>query len=81
MNKKYKFLLAGFMCFFLFSQTSQAGFFDWFRIWFGKNDSQINTTIIPNTEKYILAISKSGLGLVTSDDGKINCGKQCQASY
>ena len=67
--------------FFSFFQSSQAGFFDWFRIWFGKNDSQRNTAIIPNTEKYVLAISKSGLGLVTSDDGKINCGNQCKAPY
>ena len=32
-------------------------------------------------KQYTLSVSKSGLGVVTSDDGKINCGKQCKASY
>jgi len=69
------------MCFFLFSQTSQAGFFDWF----GKNKSQesTNTATVASlkTKQYTLSISKQGSGIVTSDDGKINCGKQCRASY
>ena len=80
MNKKYKYLLTGFLCFslfFSFFQTSQAGFFDWFR----KNGLQETATVVSKAKQYTLSVSKSGLGVVTSDDGKINCGKQCKASY
>ena len=72
-----------FVFFFSFFQSSQAGFFDWFK-WLRKSDSQSTTKTIPEVKQNILytfSVSKSGLGVVTSDDGKINCGKQCKASY
>ena len=71
------------MCFFLFSKPSQAGFFDWLKL-FKKNNSQNAKEIVSKIEQntiYTLSISKQGSGVVTSDDGKINCRKQCQASY
>ena len=85
MNRKnYRFFGISFFFFlFLFSffQSSQAGFFDWF----GKNKSQesTNTATVASlkTKQYTLSISKQGSGVVTSDDGKINCGKQCKVSY
>lgn len=79
----YRIFLASiisFFFFFSFFQTSQAGFFDWFR----KNDSQSSQSVAAVASKikqYTLSVSKSGLGTITSDDGKINCGKQCKASY
>jgi len=85
-RNSYKVFLSGalsFLFFFLFSQTSQAGFFDWFKF-FKKNDSQNVKEIVSKVEQntvYTLSISKQGSGVVISDDGKINCGKQCQASY
>jgi len=83
MNKKYKFLLVGFVCFFSFFQTGQAGFFDWFK--FKRSDSQNASQKTPSValtaKQYTFSVSKSGSGVVTSDDGKINCGKQCKASY
>src|SRR3990167_5877618 len=83
MNKKYKFLLVGFVCFFLFFQTGQAGFFDWFK--FKRSDSQNASQKTPSValtaKQYTFSVSKSGSGVVTSDDGEINCGKQCKASY
>ena len=72
-----------FVFFFSFFQSSQAGFFDWFG-WFGKNDLQKAKEVVSKVDQntlYTLSISKSGSGAVTSDDGKINCGKQCKASY
>lgn len=63
--------------FFSFFQASQAGFFDWFR----KNGLQEAATVVSKTKQYTLSVSKSGSGIVTSDDGKINCGKQCKVSY
>ncbi len=82
----HKIFLAGFLSFiffFSFFQSSQAGFFDWFR-WFRKSDSQNTTRIVSSAEQnthYSLSISKSGSGIVISDDGKINCGKQCKVTY
>ena len=85
-KNNYKFFLASiisFALFFSFFQSSQAGFFDWFK-WLRKNDSQNTTRVVPSAEQntyYSLSISKSGSGIVISDDGKINCGNQCEASY
>ena len=72
-----------FVFFFSFFQSSQAGFFDWFK-WLRKNDSQNTTRVVPSAEQntyYSLSISKSGSGIVISDDGKINCGNKCEAFY
>ena len=77
---KHRIFLAGFISFvffFSFFQPSQAGFFDWFR----KSDSQEAATVVSKAKQYTLSVSKSGSGVVTSDDGKINCGKQCKSSY
>src|SRR3989344_6693207 len=87
MNKKnYRFFwisFFSFLFFFSFFQSSQAGFFDWFK--FKRSDSQNASQKTPSValtaKQYTFSVSKSGSGVVTSDDGKINCGKQCKASY
>lgn len=79
-RNNYRIFLAGilsFVFFFSFFQSSQAGFFDWFR----KNDSQDAAVVASKTKQYTLSVSKSGSGVVTSDDGKINCGSDCKEIY
>ena len=76
----HRIFLAGFISFvffFYFFQPSQAGFFDWFR----KSDSQEAATVVSKAKQYTLSVSKSGSGVVISDDGKINCGNKCEAFY
>ena len=43
--------------------------------------SPTNNPIPPASASYILTIAKTGAGTVSSDDGGINCGNTCSASY
>ena len=66
---------AAFLAVFLTVGTAQASFWDWFK---GGSD---NTAAVAKAAKIALRVEKNGKGTVTSDDGKINCGRDCKEVY
>lgn len=78
MNKKIIFVGLVFVLFagvFLSANSANAAFWDWFR---GRSD---NTAAVAKAARVALKVEKSGKGVVTSDDGKINCRKDCSEVY
>ena len=78
--KNKKIIFAGFVfaVFFavaLSANSANAGFWDWFK------DGSDNTAAVAKAAKIALGVEKNGKGTVTSDDGKINCGRDCKEVY
>ena len=65
---------AVFLAVFLSAGTAQASFRDWFNVGGDSQQAEAGTRI-KKAKTYNLKVNISGWGTITSDDGKINCGK------
>ena len=81
MNKILKFkkivsigFLAAFLAVSLSAGTAQASFRDWFNVGGDSQQAKVGTRT-KKAKTYNLKVNISGWGTITSDDGKINCGK------
>ncbi|NUQ57056.1 MAG: hypothetical protein HUT38_01005 [Candidatus Paceibacter sp.] len=82
MNKNTKFIF-GFLIFFslIFSfNSAEAGFFDWFSRFFGKNDKSAKEEVVL-PKYYRLDVSSVGSGTVIINEGKMSCGKECRKIF
>lgn len=83
MNKSSKFLfvfLTTFSLFFAFN-SAEAGFFDWFSRFFGKNETSVKKEEVVLPKYYRLDVSSTGFGTVIIDEGKMGCGKECRKIF
>lgn len=77
-NKKIIFAGLVFAVFFavaLSANSVNAAFWDWFRA------GDDNVAAVAKATKVSLNVQKQGKGVITSDDGKINCGTDCKEVY
>ncbi|MCK6462517.1 MAG: hypothetical protein L6Q29_01715 [Candidatus Pacebacteria bacterium] len=81
-NSLSKILFAGFAAVAVFSAAqgvARAGFIG---DMFGRNSADSLVAASSRTSSnYSLKVSRSGRGVVISDDGKINCGRDCREKY
>ena len=74
-------VLAAFLAVFLSAGTAEASFLDWFKVDGDSQQAEVGTKtkkakkVKTYNKTYNLKVNISGWGNITSDDGKINCGK------
>ena len=66
--------MAAFLAVSLSAGTAQASFRDWFNVGGDSQQAKVGTRT-KKAKTYNLKVNISGWGTITSDDGKINCGK------
>ncbi|NUQ56945.1 MAG: hypothetical protein HUT38_00385 [Candidatus Paceibacter sp.] len=84
--KKIQNFFSGFLIifslFFVF-HSAEAGFFDWFFRFFGKNEANVKKEEIVLPKYYRLGVSSVGSGtvIINVNEGKINCGNECRKIF